>query len=175
MGPSPAGTHALSACSAQHAAVSQLHGFMLLQWHRSHQAGDRGDHCVAKGTSRSDVDPLQQIGDPDLAPVSLWKCRKALVSPAWASEISSLTPSRPRFLRWEINSAQKVSVSLSPSCLRQPSPLPPIATTPAREATCSGTPDPCASPSTWRCRSGSAAPLPRHRPFGSSPNDVGPP
>ncbi len=63
----------------------------------------------------------------------------AFVSLVWASEITSLTPPRPRSLRWEMNSAQKVSVSLSPtlrpSNSRRPSSFTPMATTTAREQT----------------------------------------
>jgi hypothetical protein len=68
-----------------------------------------------------------------------WR-RIALVSPVWASEITSLAPPRPRSLRQEMNSAQKVSVSLSPtlrpSNSRRPSSFTPMATTTAREQTC---------------------------------------
>jgi len=55
---------------------------VLLQQPRPHQAGDGGvagedahnpgaalDHCAAKRTSRCDIDPLQPVGAPDLAPV----------------------------------------------------------------------------------------------------------
>jgi hypothetical protein len=68
-----------------------------------------------------------------------WR-RIALVSPVWPSEITSLAPPRPRSLRQEMNSAQKGSLSLSPtlrpSNSRRPSSFTPMATTTAREQTC---------------------------------------
>ena len=60
------------------------------------------------------------------APLQRWQTnpfswrRMALVSPVWASEITSLTPLRPGSLgclRCALDSLQEVSVSLSPTLL----------------------------------------------------------
>jgi hypothetical protein len=61
----------------------------------------------------------------------------ALFSPSWASEITSLTPLRPRRARLRRNSVQKVSASEAPiampSTSRRPSPLTPTAMMTATE------------------------------------------
>jgi hypothetical protein len=75
------GSHAFG---GEHAAALQLPVLVLLQQHRPHQTVDGGvvgkdahdpgaafDHCAAKRTSRCDIDPLQQVGAPDLFPVGL--------------------------------------------------------------------------------------------------------
>ena len=50
---------------------------VLLQQHRAHQTGDRGvigeDADDAGAALDLLVDPLQQVGAPDLFPVGLWK------------------------------------------------------------------------------------------------------
>ena len=66
------GCHAFG---GEHAAALQLPVLVLLQQHRSHQAGDGG--IVGKDAHNPGaafyllVDPLQQVGAPDLAPVVL--------------------------------------------------------------------------------------------------------
>jgi hypothetical protein len=64
------GGHALG---REHAAALQLPVLVLLQQHRSYQTGDRGvvgedaDHPGAALDLL--IDPLEQVGAPDLAPV----------------------------------------------------------------------------------------------------------
>ena len=66
------GGHALG---GEHAAALQLPVLVLLQQHRPHQAGDRrvvGEDAHNPGTALDFfIDPLQQVGAPDLFPVGL--------------------------------------------------------------------------------------------------------
>ena len=66
------GRHALG---GDHAAALQLPVLVLLQQHRPHQAGDRrvvGKDAHDPGAALDFfIDPLQQVGAPDLAPVVL--------------------------------------------------------------------------------------------------------
>ena len=74
----------IAALGGEHAPALQLPVLVLLQQHEHWQAGERGvagedsddarasfDNCAAKRTSRCDVDPLEQVGASDLAPVVL--------------------------------------------------------------------------------------------------------
>jgi len=68
------GSHAYG---GEHTAAFRLQMLVLLPQHRAHQAGDRvviqGDADDAGAALDLLVDPLQQVGAPDLLSVGLWQ------------------------------------------------------------------------------------------------------